>query len=463
MAFYLVRVGEGSKYIEQAKAGSYIAIGWNEVPDLSHVKRLEEIKTVLSTVKADYTPNQMGSAAGQLFRFAKDIQAGDTILSPLQGGEYLTGTVGDYYHEATPQDSCPYQHRRRIEWNSQPLQKEDMSTSLAYSLGGLLTVYSIDTHASELQALIDGETYTPAEKPLRVRDVILDGLMELDGRQFEHFVSHLLGIIGFSAEATQYVGDKGIDVNGVLNAEGLANITLRVQVKRVNSTIGNKDVLSLRGALAQAEHGCLVTLSNFSASALQEAEAPGKVPIKLIDGQDLAGLILKHFDELDDQYRGLFSIRKRSDFKIEEQFEVLTEDGEEPEADRISGDKKTGGEAPIWDTIICPAKEEGFKQAFLGDKAWWAIRIKRDNIPDIKYIAIYQVAPISQITYYGEVDRIERYRDSSKYKVLLKGEPIKLDAPVKLGENRNLKLQGPRYAKLTNIEKARTLDELFSQ
>ncbi|MBI4403831.1 MAG: restriction endonuclease, partial [Deltaproteobacteria bacterium] len=70
--------------------------------------------------------------------------------------------------------------------------------------------------------------------------------------------------------------DKGIDVNGVLNAEGLADVVLRIQVKRVRGAIGNKEVLAIRGAAAQNEHPCLITLSHFTAQAREEAEAHGK-------------------------------------------------------------------------------------------------------------------------------------------------------------------------------------------
>lgn len=133
-----------------------------------------------------------------------------------------------------------------------------------------------------------------------------------------------LEVIGFTAETTQYIGDKGIDVNGILSAEGLAEIILRVQVKRVKGSIGNKDVLALRGALGQGEHGCFITLSSFTAKAREEALAPGKLPIKTIDGNDLAGLILKHFDELDERYKEKFAVRRKKNFNIETMFEPVT-------------------------------------------------------------------------------------------------------------------------------------------
>jgi hypothetical protein len=284
----------------------------------------------------------------------------------------------------------------------------------------------------------------------------LSALLELNAKQFETFITHLLETIGFSAETTQYVGDKGIDVNGILDAEGLADITLRVQVKRVRSSIGNKEVLALRGALSQGEHGCLITVSNFTNKALEEAEAPKKTLIKLIDGNDLAGLILKHYDDLDERYKSAFSIRRKRDYNIEDQFEAVDTIEEEKEQAKV-----TVREELDVDTLLCAAQEDGFKQAFLGKKAWWAVRLGNKMIPAIKYIAMYQVAPISKITYYGEVDHIESYQDTGKYILFLKGDPIKLDNPVGLGNNPHLKPQGPKYTKLEKILKAKTLDDIF--
>jgi len=69
---------------------------------------------------------------------------------------------------------------------------------------------------------------------------------------------------------------------------------------------------------------------------------------------------------------------------------------------------------------------------------------------------------VSAITYYGEVDKIEPFEDSGKYKLFLKSTE-KLQRPVGLGKNPHLKPQGPRYTTLKTILKSKTLDELFSK
>lgn len=249
--YYFIRVGEGSKYITQAHKGGFVALGWNEVPNLENLENPGQIKNALENTSQQLSPTQIASYAGQLYRFAHEINAGDIIFSPLSSKEFLLGTAGEYYYEKNPQGPCNYNHRRHVQWQKQTILKGDMSTNLSYATGASQTLFSLDKYARELQLLMGLEPSTPAEKPEGIRNIVLENLFTLDGKAFEEFISHILEIVGFTAETTQYAGDKGIDVNGVLDAEGLASITLRVQVKRRSGSISNKEVLALRGALSQ--------------------------------------------------------------------------------------------------------------------------------------------------------------------------------------------------------------------
>jgi hypothetical protein len=115
------------------------------------------------------------------------------------------------------------------------------------------------------------------------------------------------------------------------------------------------------------------------------------------------------------------------------------------------------------DTVVVPAQEEGFKETFLGENCWYAIRIHSSMIPKIKYIAAYQVLPISAITYVAEVKKIERWKDSSKY-ILYFTEPAKQIGPIKLIPKPNGKVkapQAPRYTSFDLLKKAKNLDEAF--
>ena len=81
------------------------------------------------------------------------------------------------------------------------------------------------------------------------------------------------------------------------------------------------------------------------------------------------------------------------------------------------------------DTIIVPAQKDGFEKCFLGEGCWYAIRISGGMLEKIKYIVAYQTAPVSAITHYAFVDRIEPYGESGKYKVIF-SEKAKAIGPI---------------------------------
>lgn len=113
------------------------------------------------------------------------------------------------------------------------------------------------------------------------------------------------------------------------------------------------------------------------------------------------------------------------------------------------------------DTIVCPAREDGFKEAFLASEKWWAIRINPTMIPQIKYIAMYRVSPVSAITHYGKISSIKPYRDSGKYIITLDGKPKKV-GPIKLMSKEKGKApQAPRYTTVKLLRKAKTLRGIF--
>lgn len=113
------------------------------------------------------------------------------------------------------------------------------------------------------------------------------------------------------------------------------------------------------------------------------------------------------------------------------------------------------------DTVIVPAREEGFQEVFLGESRWHAIRIHSSMIPKIRYIAAYQVAPVSAITYVAEVAAIEPWKDTQKYCVIFK-EPAHKIGPIPLVSNGKVTApQSLRYTSFSRLQKAGSLDDVF--
>jgi hypothetical protein len=114
------------------------------------------------------------------------------------------------------------------------------------------------------------------------------------------------------------------------------------------------------------------------------------------------------------------------------------------------------------DTIVVPAQKDGFQDVFLGQDCWYAVRIAGGMLDKIKYIAGYQTQPVSAITHYAPVARIEPYGEGGKYKVVFL-EPAKPIGPIAYGGAPTGAMQGPRYTSFAKLQSATTLTDLIGK
>ena len=134
-----------------------------------------------------------------------------------------------------------------------------------------------------------------------------------------------------------------------------------------------------------------------------------------------------------------------------------------PFKDEILTDVAESEDADELDTIVVPAREDGFEEEFIKNNRWFAIRISGAMIDKIKYIAAYQVAPVSGITHIAEVDRIEKYNDTNKYILYFKDGSLQKITKIGLGGKKGQAPQAPRYSSYKAIINANTVDDLWSK
>jgi hypothetical protein len=113
---------------------------------------------------------------------------------------------------------------------------------------------------------------------------------------FEHFIKGVLEQNGFvTVSVTTASGDGGIDVNAYVGEANdfFCGTHVQVQVKRWRHAVGSPEINSFRGALSNTAKGVFVTTSLFTRAALGEARHPSKPSISLIDGERLAGIVIR--------------------------------------------------------------------------------------------------------------------------------------------------------------------------
>ena len=113
------------------------------------------------------------------------------------------------------------------------------------------------------------------------------------------------------------------------------------------------------------------------------------------------------------------------------------------------------------DTVVVPARADGFEETFIGEDCWYAIRMHSSMIPKIKHVAAYRVSPVSAITHVADVRSIEQWKDTNKY-ILYFSAPAREIGPIKLVSKGKVKApQAPRYTSLAQLEQAENLDLAF--
>jgi len=116
------------------------------------------------------------------------------------------------------------------------------------------------------------------------------------------------------------------------------------------------------------------------------------------------------------------------------------------------------------DTVIVPAEIESFEKVFLGEDCRYSIRISGGMLDKIKYIAVYQKAPVSAVTHYAPVDRIEPYGEDGKYKLIfsLKAREVP-QGKIPLGDAHPVTVMGPKYTTFAKLITAKQVADLFGR
>src|SRR5450756_1522625 len=163
--------------------------------------------------------------------------------------------------------------------------------------------------------LTDGDlAYQIEQHNDEVRKKLHARLRAMSPADFEALIGRLLVALGFEdVERTSYSGDDGIDVRGTLVVGDVIRTRMAVQVKRWKKNVQSQVVQQVRGSLGTHEQGLIITISDFSKGARDEAKRSDATPVALMNGEELVSLLVTY---------GL--VAKRSHIEI---FEIEEEAG----------------------------------------------------------------------------------------------------------------------------------------
>ena len=139
---WCVRADWGT-YTAAFRQGGYVAVGWNELGDLTQVAGREGLYPLYRAAFPDDSAIVTGQQVGQIARLRFEMQPGDIVITPDANTELLWhGKLGGdpAYSFTTGDPSCPYAHRRPVKWSATPLKRSGLSVPLQNTLRSSLTV-----------------------------------------------------------------------------------------------------------------------------------------------------------------------------------------------------------------------------------------------------------------------------------------------------------------------------------
>ena len=320
--FWMVRAGEGGYLINEFERASVVAIGWDRVGDLRDVTTLEEMRKRIDAAFPDAKPLARAVSAGSAFKFRSTIKRGDRVVSyDPRAREYLVGTiVGDY--QFTPGTIEDYDHVRAVRWDGR-VSRDVLTQSSRNSLGSLVTIFQPgDEVRAELERALAGRHSDDAQLPAtalqheelevlrqdtaeRAREFIKDMIRELTADNLEQLTATLLRAMGFKARVTPKGADRGRDVIASRDGLGLEAPRIVAEVKhRPREPMGAPDIRSFVGGLREGDRGLYVSTGGFSREAKYEADR-SNIPVALVDLEDLAELVVEHYERFDSDGRAL--------------------------------------------------------------------------------------------------------------------------------------------------------------
>lgn len=320
---WMVRAGEGGYLVEEFARG-YVGIGWNKLGDLSTLGSQDDLHRLYVGAFPNEKPTKVSGAVAMLYKFRSAIKVGDKILTyhPTKR-EYLVGTVtSDYSYK--PNEIKDYNHVRKVEWEGR-VSRDSLSASSRNSLGSTLTLFSINEDVwSDIQSSLSGKQVTTEETRIteekeeleqiredvesKAHELIKDKILALNEDDMERLSASILRAMGYRARVSPKGPDRGVDVFASPDGLGLQEPRIKVEVKhRRNTSIGAQDLRSFIGGLRQGDRGLYVSTGGFTKDAKYEADR-SNIPVTLIDLDELATLVVSHYENFDLEGRALISL-----------------------------------------------------------------------------------------------------------------------------------------------------------
>ncbi|MBA3869494.1 MAG: restriction endonuclease [Anaerolineae bacterium] len=270
---WMVRSGNDNILANLVEDKGAVAVGWDEMGDLSQLQTREQFKRRYQEVFPEDSEGRVPVNAGQIYRFAKEIHLGDYVITYIKDSrEIVIGIVESEYEFNPTLFGVEYPHVRHVKWIKR-VSRDIFSPEARNTLGSTLTVFILDNILDEIYSIATqkgAEPKVPEEviedappfyKDVRAKadELIADLISRLDPYDFQDLVAALLEAMGFNAKSSPPGRDRGVDVIAHPDAFGFGTPRIKVQVKHRKGAATGPEMRSFMGVLRSGENGLFVS------------------------------------------------------------------------------------------------------------------------------------------------------------------------------------------------------------
>ena len=314
--------------IDEFRTESWVGIGWTALGDMNRLQSRADFTEAVAQSYPSMKLGQRASSAGQSFRFVREIALGDDVITYDRGERtYVVGEVtGEYEHRGA--GSGEYPNIRRVRWQG-TVTRDALSVAARNSLGAISTLFLIPPSVAEeiVRLLTSGsvaaelsskpeEPEAAAEVADLYRDVqsqgfefIKDKVNALDWNEMQELVAGLLRAMVYKTRISPSGSDRGKDIVASPDGLGFEDPRIVVEVKHRTATMSAPEIRSFLGGRHDHDKGLYVSTGGFTKDARYEAER-GRIPITLMDLDDLVRALLEHYEKMDVEMQRLIPLRK---------------------------------------------------------------------------------------------------------------------------------------------------------
>ncbi len=307
--------------------GDCVALGWDLISPLDKLKAdREAFKAAVASAYPEKKAGAIPNNAGQLFRFAHDMNKGDLVVYPSKRDRQVhVGRIeGEYYYD--PKGASGYPHRRPVKWLREA-PRTIFSQGALYEIGSALSFFQVKTYAQEFRAAAAGKTISQSQAPVvqaseveaagvDLEETGADQIAKLIAAKFKgHGLARLVEAIlkaqGYTTYLSPEGADGGTDILAGSGPLGFGSPQLCVEVKSSDTPIDRPTVDKLLGAMSKfgAAQGLFVSWAGFRQNVQKEL-APSFFRLRLWTQKEFLENLFANYDKLDDELKAELPLKR---------------------------------------------------------------------------------------------------------------------------------------------------------